>query len=121
MNDVGQIAGSYAASDYTYHGFFRDTNGTFTSFDMPGTRTYVNGINLGGYLVGRYGSRSGIQHGFMRRPDGTTVSLQYPGANQKTSTTDADCINQNGVIAGHYQINTTTNTVTHGFLVTGVN
>jgi len=25
------------------------------------------------------------------------------------------------VIAGHYQINTTTNTVTHGFVVTGVN
>jgi hypothetical protein len=57
----------------------------------------------------------------MRRPDGTTVSLEYPGANQMTSTTDADCINQNELIAGHYQINTTNNTVTHGFVVTGVN
>jgi hypothetical protein len=60
MNDVGQIAGSYAGTNYVYHGFLRDTNGTLTSFDMPGTHTYVNDINLGGYLVGRYSSRTGL-------------------------------------------------------------
>jgi hypothetical protein len=116
MNDPGQIAGSYRTSDAVYHGFLRDTNGTFTSFTLPGTQTFVNDINQGGFIVGQYGPYRKPHHGFLRRPDGTTVALDYPGA---TLTTSADCINQAGTIAGHYQISST-NTVDHGFFVTGV-
>jgi len=120
MNDVGQVAGSYHDTNYVYHGFLRGANGTFTTFSLPGRQTYVNDINQGGFIVGQYGSHGTRHQGFLRRPDGTTVTLIYPGATGITSTTSADCINQNGVIAGHYQINTNTNTVVHGFIVTGV-
>jgi len=116
MNDPGQVAGSYRTTDAVYHGFLRDTNGTFTSFTLPGTQTIVNDINQGGSIVGQYGPYRKPHHGFLRRPDGTTVTLDYPGA---TLTTSGDCINQTGTIAGHYQISTT-NTVDHGFIVTGV-
>jgi hypothetical protein len=120
MNDAGQVAGSFFGSDSIFHGFLRDTNGTLTVFSMPGTKTYVNDINQGGFIVGQYGSRTGRHQGFLRRPDGTTVTLIYPGATGITSTTSADCMNQAGTIAGHYQINTSTNTEVHRFIVTGV-
>jgi uncharacterized membrane protein len=103
-----------------FTGFVRDTNGTITTFTMPGTRTSVAQINQGGSIVGGYGGASGLHRGYLRRPDGTTVSLEYPGANTITSTTAPSAINQSGVIIGHYQINTTNNTVVHGFILTGV-
>jgi len=120
MNDAGQIAGSYAGSNYIYYAFLRDTNGSFTPFSVSGAPTTVSDINQGGFIVGGYGARNSLHRGFLRRPDGTIVSLEYPGANFISSTTLAACINQSGTIAGKYQINTSTEPVTHGFVLTGV-
>jgi hypothetical protein len=36
------------------HGFFRDTNGSFTTFDAPGASSiFATGINKSGQIVGR--------------------------------------------------------------------
>ena len=121
INDAGEVAGYYYGSDYVFAGFVRDTNGTITTFTIgPATRTSVAQINQGGSVVGGYGGTRGLRRGYLRRPDGTTVSLEYPGANTITSTTTPSAINQSGVIIGYYQINTTNNTVVHGFILTGV-
>jgi hypothetical protein len=121
MNDVGQIAGSYAGSNYVNHAFLRDTNGTVTLFSVGTAPTSVSDINQGGYIVGVYGaSKNAIKRGFLRRPDGTIVSIEYPGADFINSTTFAACINQAGTIAGRYQINTINETETHGFILTGL-
>jgi hypothetical protein len=119
INDAGVVAGYYYGSDYVFTGYVRATNGTISTFTMPGTRTSVAGINQAGSIVGGYGGANGLRRDFLRRPDGATVSLEYPGANTIHSTTFASAINQSGVIIGHYQINTITNTVTHGFILTG--
>jgi hypothetical protein len=116
MNDALQVAGSYHDATGVYRGFLRDTNGTLTTFALPGTQTYVNDISQGGVVVGQYGSHGTAHLGFLRRPDGTTVTINVPGA---TLTTSADCISETGAIAGHYQVSKT-NTVDHGFVVTGV-
>jgi len=120
MNDVGQVAGYYADRNFNSHGYLRDTNGTFTTFSLPGN-TGVGDINQGGFIVGIFGGKyNARKEGYLRRPDGTTVALEFPGASFINSTTRAIGINQTGIIVGNYEINTTTNTVWHGFIVTGV-
>jgi hypothetical protein len=57
MNDAGQIAGSYAGSNYVYSAFLRDTNGTVTLFSVSGAPTTLSDINQGGFIVGGYGAR----------------------------------------------------------------
>lgn len=121
INDAGQIAGSYASNTYTWVSFLRDTNGTITSFTVGGAITTVDDINQGGYIVGAYGGKKNPhRRGFLRRPDGTIVSIEYPGADFIDSSTVAACINQAGTIAGRYQINTTSETETNGFILTGL-
>jgi len=52
------------------HGFLRTGDGTFTTFDPPGSvDTYPTGMNAEGVVVGNYSKASGIEHGFLRPPD----------------------------------------------------
>jgi hypothetical protein len=53
------------------HGFLRSRDGTFTTFDPPGSvDTYPTSINPAEAIVGNYhGDASGVEHGFLRRHD----------------------------------------------------
>ena len=72
INDGGQIVGSYVDGAGT-HGFFLDTDGTFTSLDFPGaTRTVARGINNAGEIVGSY-SIGGASYAFAAYPAGAVA------------------------------------------------
>jgi len=84
-------------------------NGTFQSFDVPGSKfTAAWDINPGGNIVGEFRDLTGVFHGFLRTAEGYT-SIDFPAA----IGTHAQGINPGGAIVGTY---TDLNNVTHGFL-----
>lgn len=66
INSEGQITGYYDAGG-GFHGFLRDQNGVFTSFDVPGSigSTFALDINSKGQIMGMY-SDSIRDHVFIR-------------------------------------------------------
>jgi hypothetical protein len=111
INAGGAITGYYVGGKFpfTNHGFVRDPQGSFSSFDPPGsTSTIAQSINDGGAITGYYSDGSNVKHGFVRLADGTLISFDPPGS---TATT-ALSINANGTIAGYYQVAN----IVHGFV-----
>jgi hypothetical protein len=54
INPEGAITGSYQGGTQI-HGFLRSPDGTFTTFDAPGSAdTYPAGINPAGVIAGSY-------------------------------------------------------------------
>src|SRR5262249_17207690 len=80
INDLGEIAGSFAPAGEDYMGFIYSADGpTFTTFRVPGApETEAFGINNTGQVVGRYEPRAGLSLGFIRNPDGSFVTFRNP-------------------------------------------
>jgi probable HAF family extracellular repeat protein len=109
-----QTASSAAASDrtetslrknkndrgITAHGFVRDSNGVFTTVDVPGATTFtlVLGTNEAGKSVGAYVDRKGQLRGFLRDSRGRVTRIDFPGA-RATATWK---INATGQMVGAY-------------------
>jgi hypothetical protein len=72
INPAGAITGSYRDASFVNHGFLRAADGSFTSFDPPGSiLTQPNSINQAGAITGTYftpGNPFAQQHGFLRTP-----------------------------------------------------
>lgn len=76
LNDWGAITGSYLGADNVYHGFLRNPDGTFTTFDAPHANTSVGSfsgtfpvsINDQGVITGYYLDANNVNHGFLRLP-----------------------------------------------------
>ncbi len=93
------------------HGFLRARDGTFTTFDPPGSvSTVANAINPAGAITGPYVDVNIVEHGFLRARDGTFTTFDPPGS----VGTTAAAINPAGAITGPY-INASGTTI-HGFL-----
>jgi len=102
------ITGNYSDGSRS-RGFVRSSDGTFTTFDVPGaTLTNPLCINPAGVITGTYLDASSVAHGFLRARDGTIKTLYGPGS---TETYPA-AINQAGTITGYYYDASST----HGFL-----
>src|SRR5207237_1242562 len=114
------------------HGFRRARDGTFTTFDAPGSGTgpfqgtIAFGLNLAGVIAEYYADASNVNHGFLRSPDGSLTTFDVPGAGTGSGPggvaigdlnqgTFAENINPAGAIAGFYR---DASNVTHGFLRT---
>ena len=68
INPAGAITGTYQDA-IGIHGFLRARNGTFTSFDPPGSAaTQSNGINPAGAITGTFFDAGFTAHGFLRIP-----------------------------------------------------
>jgi hypothetical protein len=106
----GQIIGYYTTQAaacngqcLTYHGFLRQRNGTFITFDVPdagsgdGQGTIPEAINPSGEITGFYLDATYNTHSFLREPDGTIVTLDIPGGD-----TYPGGINSAGQIAGEF-------------------
>jgi len=94
------------------HGFVRDIDGTFTTFDPPGsTLTVAAGINPAGVITGFWSATGhfGVKHGFLRTRDGALTTFDPPGS---TFTFPAS-INPAGAITGYYG---DASGITHGFV-----
>lgn len=120
VNFFGVIVGTYIDSNNVSHGFLRDPNGEFTTFDAGGAGTgQFQGtgcfadcpirINDSGEITGSYLDSGGVQHGFVRTAEGSFVTIDPPGS----AGTQPESINDSGVITGFY---VDANGVYHGFL-----
>jgi hypothetical protein len=94
--------------------FLRARDGTFATFDFPGTTsTAPQAINPAGAITGYYGDAKGkrnyIGRGFLRARDGTFATFDFPG----TTSTAPQAINPAGAITGYYG---DAKGKTHGFL-----
>jgi hypothetical protein len=96
-----------------YHGFLRAPDGTFTTFDPPGSgATQAYGINPAGAITGYYcDARFQVCHGFLRAPDGTFTTFDPPGSFPYTLPYGN---NSAGAITGRYY--DASFTIGHGFL-----
>jgi len=109
INVFGQITGYFKAPTPD-HGFLRQRNGTFISFDPPNsTTTRPRSINLFSQITGYFMDSNNVEHGFLRQPDGKFVTFDPPGS----TGTEPQSINFWGEITGSY---TTSFGVNHGFL-----
>ena len=104
VNGAGQMVGWYATSSNSVNGFV-DTNGTFTTIDVPGaTMTEAYGINNAGQITGYYVNSSGTNIGFLDT-NGTFSNVWVSGS----SLTQPTGINNSGQITGRYDFGTSSN------------
>jgi hypothetical protein len=123
INDFGAITGDYWVcstdlSSCAVHGFIRNANGRYVSFDAPGANpdpnvggTFPQGINALGEVTGYYGDSNSVFHGFVRGTDGRFITFDFPTTCTNTATPPDDCafegtfpsvVNVLGAIAGTY-------------------
>jgi hypothetical protein len=105
INANGEVVGYYDdASLGVFHGYVRDHNGNFTSFDAPGAGTIVSSgtfalaINRSGEVAGYYTDNNYVAHGFIRDAAGNITDFDPPGA----TYTYAASINDAGEIVGQW-------------------
>jgi len=74
INPAGTIAGAFNDGHNINHGFLRVSDGTVTTFDVPGAGTGPNqgtaalGITPAGEIMGNYVDATGRSHGFLFLP-----------------------------------------------------
>jgi hypothetical protein len=115
INPEGAIAGGYADVNCGFHGLIRVPDGTFTTFDPPGSVFTDNaGINAEGTVMGFYLDASFAFHGYVRAPKGTLHLVDVSGAGTGPfQGTEPFNINARGDVTGAYVDG---NGVNHGFL-----
>ncbi|MGA2072901.1 MAG: hypothetical protein ABSH52_05290 [Terriglobia bacterium] len=112
INPSDAITGYYYDVNSVVHGYLRERDGTFTTFEAPGAGTgafegtYALSINPAGTILGSYGPGS---HGFLRTADGNFTNFDPPGAMFIAPAS----IDPAGEVAGYYG---DANYVDHGFL-----
>src|SRR6266536_477518 len=85
-NPNGAIAGYYTDSAFVSHGFLRDRNGGFTTFDAPGAGTGAGqgtcsfAISPAGEITGYYFDGTNATHGFLRHQNGVITTFDVPGS-----------------------------------------
>ena len=74
INPAGAIAGNTLDASNVFHGFLRDRDGNFTTFDVPGAGnapgegTVPRANNPSGKITGFYIDSGNLEHGFLRTP-----------------------------------------------------
>jgi hypothetical protein len=104
INDFGAVTGDFWVcstdlSTCAVHGFIRNADGKYISFDAPGSNpdpnvgggTYPQAINALGEVTGYYGDSNAVFHGFVRRADGRITTFDFPTTCTKTATPPEDC------------------------------
>jgi uncharacterized membrane protein len=104
--------GTYYDAGFNTYGFI-DLNGSFTSFNYPGTTgtTAALGLNNNSQIVGLYFDSNSKEHGFLYDTTaGIFTTIDYPSA----ISTAAVGINDAGEIVGFYD----DASGRHGFIAT---
>ena len=112
ISDRGVVVGIWQISAEGNRGFILETDGSFTSFEVPFSpfpTTQATGINNKRVVVGFYYDASSVAHSFIRDPDGNFTSFDVPSA----ASTIAHGISDKGHITGAYE---DSNGVFHGFI-----
>ena len=119
MNPNGAITGWSTDSAFVSHGFLRDKNGAFTTFDVPGAEvgpgTFPFAISPGGEITGFYDNGIDANHGFLRDKKGVITTFDVPGAGTGPGQgTFGGGFTPNGNIMGNY---IDADNLSHGFLL----
>jgi hypothetical protein len=121
MNPNGAITGWATDSALVSHGFLRDRNGAFTTFDVPdagtgaGQGTFPFAISLGGEITGFYTDGTNANHGFLRDHKGVITTYDVPGAGTGPGQgTFGGGFSASGTIMGNYF---DADNLSHGFLM----
>src|SRR2546426_161960 len=121
INPNGAIAGYYTDSAFVNHGFLRDQNGSFTTFDAPGAGTGADqgtfsfAISPGGEITGFYFDGTNASHGFLRDNMGVITTYDVPGSGTGfLQGTYGGGFTPNGTIMGNYF---DADDLSHGFLL----
>src|SRR5439155_1087013 len=112
INAAGTVSGEYFDANYVTHGFVRAADGSFATFDPPGSAYVIAdtvGINSAGTVVEQYVDANSVGHRALRTADGTIVIFEARGA----GGTGAISITPSGAATGSY---TDSNFVSHGFV-----
>ena len=116
INDSGWIVG-YFYDATGRHGFLR--NPKYTVLDAPGAGT-ANGqgtqalsINNLGEIAGVFWDSSSVEHGFVRDGSGNYTTFDIPGGSAVMNAV----LNQDGVVAGTYNVHTTGANYTYGYVM----
>jgi hypothetical protein len=113
INDLGVVTGLYWDANGFSHGFLRNREGKFASFDVPGVGGFGSvpqAINLEGAVSGYYADANDSIHPFVRSPDGkfstwTVANACTGNGSQGCYGTGATNINAIGTIAGGFEDN----------------
>ncbi len=113
INDSGQIVGYYTDAANVNHGFLRNADGTYISFDAPGAGgaenqgTVATTINNSGEISGHVADGNTVYHGFIRDSSGKFTEFDAPGAGTTAFRgTLPVAINSSGEVVGYSFTNT---------------
>ena len=103
MNVANTLVGSYVDADGVYHGYMRTADGSYTTFDLPGSTSnleylFVNAISDAGVIVFRAKKVDDVERSYVLRPNDEPTELRVPGS----ITTVARDIDTKGAIVGYY-------------------
>jgi len=101
ISQNGEVAGFYIDPNGLYHGFFRQTNGHISSFDVPGLpgSLEVLSVNISGQIAGDGEDSKLVSHGYIRNANGTFIVFDPPGSIH----TGVGRLNDSGEITGYYE------------------
>jgi hypothetical protein len=125
INPAGVIVGYYSdgstvgnQGELVYHGFVREPDGKFTTFNVPGAvAVFPSSINPAGVIVGWGSDANFVSHGFLRMPDGSITTFDAPGAGtSQFDGTYPSSVNPAGAITGNLAVSGITPNIPHGFL-----
>ncbi len=121
INPKGAIAGHYIDSAFVSHGFLRDKDGAFTTFDAPGAGTgasqgtFSYAISPRGEVTGYYYDSADVSHGFLRDRNGVITTFDVPGSGTAPlQGTYGGGFTPRGTIMGNY---VDADNLSHGFLM----
>ena len=120
INPNGAIAGWYIDSAFVSHGFLRDRNGAFTTFDVPGA-----GRSRPGHVSASQSAKversqdftltDPANHGFLRDKKGVITTYDVPGAGTGPGQgTLGGGLTPSGAIMGNYL---DADDLSHGFMM----
>jgi probable HAF family extracellular repeat protein len=102
INNQGQVVGTYNDASGVTHSFLRQSDGTFSTFDVPQAaagHTVATAVNNLGQIVGSYQDGAGKSHGFIRSADGSTFT-SFDSPDPAIGFTPV-AINDQGEVAGN--------------------
>lgn len=97
INNSGTLAGSYASANGFLHGFLLSGT-TFTEVDVPGSSTFLGGLNDAGDVVGSFTVSGSLYEKAFVNSGGVATPLDIPRAKASTGYG----INNLGEIVGNY-------------------
>lgn len=117
INARGAVVGRYWTADQgsASTSFLRSANGTFITFDAPGTNDRATpgavGISAAGTIAGNFNDSNYSQHGYLRTSDGAFTIIDAPEA---VNDTRIVAMNSRGELAGMFGVGNTK----HGYVRT---